>query len=125
MGLNVGDVIFNQTGRVGSVTSKDKEARTVQISMEKDKLKTHHPFGYINGLSIEDRQKYNSILEKVHAHSDIQEKMKGFQAAIDETSQDPRNYLLTRYLKSELAHVMHSHNIHPRTYSANEYDVDP
>ena len=121
MSIRVGDVVFVGSGNPALV--KDRDHITGQLRLEPGKAKTHDEMrhGYINGLSQDTRQSFNEILDEVkQGTEDPGERAEQLRLKIDELEQDPRNFLLARYLRAEMVHIMNTFNIKPKEYIVHE-----
>ncbi len=116
MAFKVGDVSFLSNGQPAVVTKKDEMTGNVIVDRKQEEVKKVHRHGYINGLKEQDRETFIKILDKVAETGDPKEKIDTIQGQISELEQDPRNYRIVTYLKSEVAHLMNTFNIKPRTY---------
>lgn len=120
MGFKVGDTYFNRDGRPGVVITRDLKNQALVVEKDGPQFEDTRAFGYINGLKEEERQEYRSILKTMKEKPEISERVTWLQGQIEELKQDPRRHVLTRYLESELSHVMNSEGIYPRTYMIDE-----
>ncbi len=120
MGFKVGDTYFNRDGRPGVVVGRDSASQSLNIEREGEGFEKTRAFGYINGLKEDERQTFRSILETMREKPEAAERVTWLQGQIEELKTDPRRHVLTRYLESELAHVMNTEGIYPRTYRIDE-----
>jgi hypothetical protein len=119
MRINIYDTVFSGKGEPGIVIGKNPVNNTVEIEKNGPKFEAARRKGFINGLTLEDRTRFNSILNQVREIKEPNDKAVKLSETIDELRQDPNNYHLVRYLTSELAHLMYSENITPRYYSTD------
>ena len=118
--IKIGDVIFTNKGEPAIVTDIDDKTNNLKVQTSGKEIEEAKKRGFVNGLSLEERKKFNVIIDKIQTLKDPTEKIRLLQNKINQLSEDPRNYRLLRYVKAELAHVMYSDNMKP-----NYYIVDP
>lgn len=123
MGFKVGDSYFNRDGRPGVVASRDPETQALEIEREGPTFEKTRAAGYINGLKEDERSDFQSILLAMREKPEVADRVTWLQSQIDVLKQDPRRHVLTRYLESELSHIMNSEGIYPRTYRVAENKV--
>lgn len=120
MSTRIGDAVFFPSGKPGVVTNRTPETGKVTVEAQPDFVRNSLRNGYINGLSIPQRQEFMAFMDKVKETPDPELRMEQLQAKINELNTDPRNHVLTRYLTGEMAHIMYTADIKPKTY-----EVDP
>ena len=118
MTMRVGSVVFGSNGMPGVVKSADPLKAEFQIDTNRDEIARIHRHGYINGLSEDEREHFNSSLDKIKEIEDPSLKLDAMKKIVDESKADPKNMRITRYLESEYFHMMQVYNISPRYYSA-------
>ena len=117
MGLTIGDTIFAANGKPGVVTEKDPKSGRLTVEKEGDTFEKQRRLGYVNGLPAERRGEFNQILSEVRDESDPRKQIALLTQKIEELRVDPRNHILAKYLESEMAHIMNTEGIQPRTYT--------
>lgn len=120
MGFKVGDTYFNRDGRPGVVAARNPQSQSLEIQREGPEFEKTRGFGYINGLKEEERASFQSIIQTMREKPGTADRVLWLQGQIEELKQDPKRHVLTRYLESELAHVMNSEGMYPRTYRIDE-----
>lgn len=123
MGLKVGDTYFNRDGYVGVVKDRDPKNGTLIIEREGEDFEKTRALGYINGLKPEERKEFQEIVTTMREKKDAMERVNWLQGKIENLQEDPKRQVLTRYLESEMAHVMNSAGINPRRYRIDETKV--
>jgi hypothetical protein len=123
MGLKVGDSFFNRSGQPGVMIGRDQQTEALQIEREGPRFEKARTYGYINGLNPQERQEFEGIIDAMREKPKAIERVEWLQGQIDTMKIDPRRQVLTRYLEGELAHIMNSEGIYPRTYSVEESKV--
>lgn len=120
MSFRVGDTTFNAQGRPGIVTERNPLTKEIKVSQEQALVAKNQRHGYINGLSTEQREAFNKVMDNVREEPDPLKRVEELQARIKELDDDPRNFVVSRYLSSEVAHIMSMANITPKTYTVEE-----
>lgn len=122
MSMRIGDTFFDHLGRPGLVTGRDDRNR-LQVETKGENYDKARGRGFINGLEAEQRQQFNEVMDQIFALKDPREKVGKLSEKIDELKNDPRNFVVTRYLESELTHLMNTEGIQPKVYLVDEYFV--
>ena len=122
MGFKVGDALFDRYGQPGLITNKEKISGDITVDTKKEVMADAHRHGYINGLSLQDREKFNKDMDEVRAMENPKEQVMALRDKIGELN-DPKDFRLKRYLHAELSHLMNTHNIKPRYYTMEEHKV--
>lgn len=123
MGLKVGDTYFNRDGYVGIVKERDPKNGSLVVEREGEAFEKTRAIGYINGLQPEERQEFQRIVSTMREKKDALERVNWLQGQIETMQEDPKKHVLTRYLESEMSHVMNSAGINPRSYRIDETKV--
>ncbi len=119
--IRTGDAVFIRSGNPGIVKGRDERTGKLELNTELATVQKDMRHGYINGLQVADREKLNEILDTVKGDSmEPRERVDTLQARISELEEDPKHLPLVRYLRAEMTHIMNSHQIQPRQYSAHE-----
>lgn len=120
MSLKVGDTFFDTHGRPATVVERNPKENHLVVEREGERFEAARKKGFINGLSIAQREQYDEILKEIREEEEEPEgQVKLLQEKIDELSNDPRNHVVTRYLRSQLGHVLNSEKINPRVYKVD------
>ena len=121
MSIRVGDGVFTRVGQPGVVIDRNETTGALKLETELPKVQQSMRHGYINGLSPERRQEFYEILDQVKTETqDPKERVLTLNEKINELDADPRNLQLVRYLRSEMRHIMITHNILPNEYTVHE-----
>ncbi len=123
MGLKVGDSYFNRDGHPGVVKGRDPKSAALEIETEGEEFEKTRAIGYINGLKPAERQEFQSIIKTMREKTGAAERVSWLQGQIETLQEDPKRHVLTRYLESEMSHVMNSAGINPRSYRIDETKV--
>jgi hypothetical protein len=119
MALKLGSVTFSINGAPGVIKNLDQERKEYTIDTDREAVRKIHRHGYINGLSVEERESFNKVVDEVSAVEDPKEKIEKMQKIVEESRLDSKNLRMTRYLESELFHQMQILNLSPRYFKAN------
>ncbi len=123
MGLKVGDSYFNRDGYPGVILGRDPKSQALQVEKEGPNFEKTRRFGYINGLSPQERGEFEGIINEMREQESPAERMSWIHQQLDTMRQDPKKQVLTRYLEGEMAHIMNTEGISPRVYSIDENKV--
>lgn len=123
MRFNVGDMIFTRNGQPGIVTSRNPETAELVVQTKGEDLEKTKRRGYINGLTVEERDQFNKVIDEVKALEKPEERIMQLRAKIEETAADPRQRVLNRYLSAEMAHLMNTYRFEPREYKTPEWEA--
>jgi hypothetical protein len=120
MSSRVGDVVFLPTGRPAVVTEASPQQNKLKTVDAPDEVRKAHRHGYINGLSVEQRREFDAFLDDVKKIEDPEKRIEEIQKKVTELNHDPRQQRLSKYLSSEMAHLMHTSGIKPRVYEIDQ-----
>ena len=123
MGFNVGDAVFTRNGVPGAVTGRNPGTGELTVETKGPAASEIRSRGYVNGLSPEQREQYNAIIDDAHQSHEPRERIEKLMTKVNEIKDDPRQRSLTTYINAEISHIMMTHNIEPRSYSVNEADI--
>jgi hypothetical protein len=120
--FRVGDTVFNRKGVPGVVTHRDPKTAELEVEIKGEKFEQARRIGFINGLSEEQRASYNSVIEDIRENNpEPIKRVDALQEKISELKKDPKNFVLTKYLSAEQAHIMNSEHIQPKSYQIEEH----
>lgn len=117
MSFRISDVVYGVNGIPGIVKSQDKLTGDLQVDIDEKEVSKTHKHGYINGLTPNERESYNTHLDEIKEIEDPKEKVETMRAKISQLAADPTQFKMLKYLQSELFHLMNTHNISPRFYN--------
>lgn len=120
MRIGIGDAVFTRTGDPGVVKGRNTETGVLNLETNLGKVQEQMRHGYINGLTPEKREELYNILDKVKENKDPAARVQELGQKLTELEVDPRNHVLTRYVKAEMLFVMNAHNIRPTNFSVDE-----
>lgn len=122
--IQVGDYV-SKAGiytKPGVVTEK-KEDGTVVIDTDPDLIKKFHRHSNTNGLSLEDKERFNNIMDDVMKLEDNGERLSKLQQTIDELRADPGSKRVADSLRNEQSQLIRLTRELPRVYDYNAKDL--
>ena len=123
MTYRIGDTLFNAVGKPGVMVGRSEDGESLRIETEGENLESARHRGYINGLSPEERELYNAIVDEARAQPEVKARVEHLQEQVEAFRHDPRQQNLTRYLEAELAHTMNSTGFQSKEYVIPEIQV--
>lgn len=125
MSFKVQDPVFNSQGEPGIVKQINRESQKIKVDKDQKTVAQEFRHGYLKGMSEGVRSEFNQFMDDVKNEQIPKEKVTMLQGKISELEADfsPKNYILLNYLKSELAHVMNTYHVQPRTFEAKEENL--
>jgi ABC-type transport system substrate-binding protein len=120
MRVGIGDAVFTRSGDPGVVQNRDQETGNLKVETHLPNVQKMMRHGYINGLPNANRVQLNEILDAAKESKDPAERVQILQNKLTELDEDPRNHMLAQYVRSEMLHIMNTHNIRPTSYSVHE-----
>ncbi len=124
MSIRVGDAVFIRNGVPATVKDRDPNTGKLVLSQDQQQVRVDFRHGYLNGMSEETRLELYGILDAVKAETaDPSERLEKLRVKLEEVDVDPRKVHLARYLRAEMTHIMNTHQIRPREFSAQEGKV--
>ncbi|WP_141735354.1 hypothetical protein [Oligoflexus tunisiensis] len=120
MGFKVGDNYFNRDGYPGVIVARDPKTEQLIVEKEGPNFDRARNFGYINGLSPQERGEFETIISEVREKKDPRERVALLQDAVEQLRTDPKKQVLSRYLEGEMSHIMNSEGLSPRIFKIDE-----
>ena len=106
------------------VVVEKKENGNVVIDTEPMQINKFHRYTNTSGLSIEEKEKFNSILDEIYAKSeDDVQKINDIQQEVDRLKPDPNSRNIVQYLRNQQAHLIRQTRELPRTYEWDESQI--
>lgn len=96
---------------------------TVSVDTEPLSISKYHRYTNTTGLTEAEKNKFNSILDKIYASEDDVEKMNQLQGTIDNLKIDPINTKVVQYLRNQQSFLIRSAKQLPRSYNMDESKV--
>ncbi len=103
----------------GVITKKNDDGSVV-IDTEPMTINKYHRYSNTSGLSLEEKNKYNQILDEIYAKTDGLERLNDIQNAIDELKIEPENKNIVQYLRNQQAILIRQNRKLPREYVWDE-----
>lgn len=106
----------------GVVVAK-QENGTIQIDTEPLTISKYHRYTNTTGLTEEEKNKFNGILDQIYQNGDDVEKINQLQSTIDSLKIDPNNQKVVQYLRNQQAFLIREAKRLPRYYNMDENKV--
>ena len=119
--FRTGDTVFTPSGTPAVVLKQNPIGHLTTLDRSKESLQSTTRHGYINGLTVDDRERFNGIMDDVKKAEDPESRIVQLQSKIEELAQEPKkNFVLAQYLTSELSHFMFAARVEPKVFTMNE-----
>lgn len=122
--MQVGDYI-SKAGiytKPGVVIEK-KDDGTLVIDTDKEAINKYHRHSNTNGLSLEDKEKFNNIMDDVMKIEKNGERINQLQMSIDDVKKEPNSKKLVDSLRNEQSQLIRLSRELPRVYNFDERDL--
>ncbi len=103
----------------GVITEK-KDDGTVVVDTEPMTVNKYHRFTNTTGLSLEEKEVFNGLLDEIYKKPNDVEKINDIQIQIDKLNLLPKNHRVVQYLRNQQAHLIRKAKQLPRNYSFAE-----
>jgi Na+/phosphate symporter len=116
--IQVGDMV-NRAGiytKPGVVIEKNEDG-TVTIDTDAEAVKEYHRHANTTGLTPEDKERFNGIMDDIMDMSENSERLNDLQAKIDELRLDPESKKLMQALKNEQSSLIRMARELPRVFT--------
>ena len=116
--VQLGDLV-NKAGiftKPGVVIEK-KEDGTVVIDTNEDQIKKYHRHSNTTGLTFEDKERFNGIMDEIMAAESNSARIDQLQEKVDAMRVDPAQIKLSQALKNEQAQLIRISKELPRVYN--------
>lgn len=118
---NIGDLvakagIYTNQG----VVVEKRDDGTVVIDTEPMTVNKFHRFTNTTGLTLQEKEAFNEILDEIYKKENDVEKINDIQENIDRLVVDPKNHKVVQYLRNQQAHLIRQAKQLPRTYNFDE-----
>ncbi|MCA2959447.1 MAG: hypothetical protein IOD12_04285 [Silvanigrellales bacterium] len=118
--IQTGDLV-NKAGiytKPGVVIEK-KDDGTVVIDTDAEQVKRFHKHSNTSGLTLEDKDKFNTIMDDIMSSESNADRINNLQMKLDELRIDPNAQKLAQALRNEQAQLIRISRELPRVY---QYD---
>lgn len=124
LAIRPGDIIFTRQADPALVKERDPATGILRLDRDQNAVKEMARHGYINGVDSDKRQEFLAILDEVKgATEDPAQRIDLLKNRIEQLEQDPKNSRLSRYLRSEMAHLMNVYGVKPREFSIDGFKI--
>jgi hypothetical protein len=124
MTIRIGDAVFMRNGIAAVVQDRNPTSGELKLDSEPRVVQHEMRHGYLNGIDPASRANLYKILDDIKAQSDDPEqRVAQMQHKLNELEKDPHNFVLTKYLRSEMMHIINIFGVKPREYTVNEVNV--
>ena len=106
----------------GVITEK-KDDGTVVVDTEPMTVNKYHRYTNTTGLTEEEKNKFNGILDDIYSKENDTDKINDMQLQIDKLKVDPLNRNIVQYLRNQQAHLVRQTKDLPRSYSLDEANI--
>lgn len=106
----------------GVVTKKNEDG-TVEVDTEPMALHQFHRYTNTTGLTDDEKNRFNTILDEVYQKPEDVDKINGIQLAIDKLKVDPANKNIVQYLRNQQAHLIRVAKSLPQTYNTADSNI--
>lgn len=116
--IKIGDYV-NKAGiytKPGVIIEK-KEDGSVVIDTDAQAIKQYHRHSNTTGLSPEDKDKFNSVMDQIMAQENNAERINELQRTIDDLKQEPSNKKVVQSLRNEQAQLIRLTRELPRVFN--------
>jgi hypothetical protein len=122
MALSVGDIVFARGGKPSVVVGYDEKTEKANLEESMALAQEIGRNGIRNGVSLESRDAYNSVIEGVRNRNKKQE-IEDLYTRIQEMKKAGADARLMRYLEGELQYRMSREDYQPVQVSVPEHAI--
>jgi hypothetical protein len=102
------------------VIIEKKEDGSVVVDTEPLTINRYHRYSNTSGLTPDEKDKFNHILDDIYRKEDKMVQMTDIQQEIDMLKIEPENKNIVQYLRNQQAMMIRDVRKLPRTYNADE-----
>ncbi len=115
--VKIGDPRFSSAGHPQKVIGENEENNKVILNRDFDQVQSSFRHGYYVGL--ENRNRFNDIMDEVQEISDPREKLDLLLEKLGDIESEGSSSAdnLAKYLRSEISYISNTYNVKPRTFS--------
>lgn len=103
----------------GVVTQRNDDG-TVVVDTEPMAVNKYHRYANTTGLTEQEKDTFNTILDTIYAQKNDVDKINGIQQEIDKLKTDPGNKNVVQYLRNQQAFLIRQAKQLPRVYNWDE-----
>lgn len=124
MATHIGDLVpksgvYTEPG----VVVEKKEDGNVVIDTEPMKVNQFHRYSNTSGLSEEEKNEFNKILDEIYAKENETDRINDIQTEIDRMKMDPQKRNIVQYLRNQQSFLIRSARRLPQTYQWDETQI--
>lgn len=97
-----------------------REDGNVVVDTEPNKLHQYHRYTNTTGLSEEEKNAFNSILDQIYQKPEATERINDIQTEIDRLKTDPHAKNIVQYLRNQQSFLVRQARELPHSYVADE-----
>jgi hypothetical protein len=122
--VNIGDVVPRSGNftEPGVVVNKNPDG-TVVVDTEPLSVSKYHRYTNTTGLSEDEKNKFNQILDQIYQKPNDIERINDIQSEIDQLRKVSSNQNVVRYLRNQQAFLIREAKGLPRVYQTDESAV--
>ena len=119
--VHIGDIVARSGNYTepGVVIEKRKDGSII-VDTEPLAVNQYHRYTNTSGLSEDEKNKFNGILDQIYQKTDEVERINDIQVEIDQLRTTPANQNVVRYLRNQQAFLVREARDLPRTYQTDE-----
>ena len=105
--VQIGDLVTRSGSFAspGVVVQKNKDG-TVVVDTERSTVIEYHKYSNTTGLTEEEKDEFNSILDQIYAAPNEAERIQGIEEEINKLRDHQANQNIVRYLRNQQAYLM-------------------
>jgi hypothetical protein len=119
--VNIGDVVARSGNYTepGVVVEKRADGSVV-VDTEPMSVSQYHKYTNTTGLSEDEKNQFNSILDQIYQKTNDIERINDIQNEIDKLRMNPSSQNVVRYLRNQQAFLIREARGLPRMYQTDE-----
>ncbi len=119
--VNIGDIVARSGNYTEpGIVSEKRPDGTVVVDTEPMSLSKYHRYLNTTGLSEDEKNQFNGILDQIYQKTNDIERINDIQNEIDKLRMNPTNQNVVRYLRNQQAFLIREARGLPRTYQTDE-----
>ncbi|MDD9951815.1 MAG: hypothetical protein OXT67_09645 [Zetaproteobacteria bacterium] len=118
---NIGDLVLKSGMYTNpGVVVEKKVDGSVVVDTEPLTIHKYHRYSNTTGLTVEEKNTFNKILDRIYAKEDNLERLNDIQKDIDRLKTDTGSQKIVQYLRNQQAVLIRKAKVLPRTYNWDE-----
>lgn len=118
---NIGDIV-SKSGiytEPGVIVEKKPDGNVV-VDTEPMMINKYHRYTNTTGLTLEEKEKFNAMLDQIYQKKDETERINDIQIEIDRLKVDPQSKNIVQYLRNQQAYLVRQTRQLPTSYQRDE-----